>query len=123
MNKLFTLLSIIIVFACSNKERKCSDFKTGKFKFSQEINGIKHSSILIRTEMYQIESYKGKTDTATVHWINDCEFILRKLHPKNLTEKKAISINIISTDDNGYTFDYSYVGESHKQRGTAIKIN
>jgi hypothetical protein len=70
----------------------------------------------------QIETFNGTTDTATVRWVNDCEFILRKLHPKTMEEQKAISMIIISTKDNSYTFDYSYVGDSKKQRGTVTKI-
>lgn len=121
MKKLVLLLGITLI-ACSSKERHCKDFKTGTFEFTQVVNGKKLSSTFVRTDSIQIETFNGKTDTATVRWVNDCEFILRKLHPKNMEEQKAISMIIITTKDNSYTFDYSYVGESKKQRGTVTKI-
>ncbi len=121
MKKLVLLLGITLI-ACSSKERNCKDFKTGTFEFTQVVNGKKLSSTFVRTDSIQIETFNGKTDTATVRWVNDCEFILRKLHPKNMEEQKAISMIIITTKDNSYTFDYSYVGESKKQRGTVTKI-
>jgi len=60
----------------------------------------------------QIETYQGRTDTASVRWVNDYEFILQKLHPKNMIEEKAISMRILSTKDKTYTFEYSIVGDT-----------
>lgn len=116
------LLFLIIMASCSKKERKCADFKTGKFEFAREINGKKQSSVFTRTETLQIETYNGKTDTATVRWVNDCEFVLQKLHPKTMEERKAISMTILATDKDSYTFEYSYVGNAKKQRGTVTKL-
>ena len=122
--KITTLLLLILTFvSCYNVEKNCADFKTGKFKFEQEINGKKQTSTFERTKTLQIETYNGKTDTATVRWVNDCEFILEKLHPKNRQEKKAISMKIISTKDKTYIFEYSFVGDDNKQRGTVTKLN
>lgn len=122
MKKLTLLLFVLTIFACSNKERKCQDFRIGKFEFTQEIEGKKHTSTFIRTDKLQIETYNGKTDTASVRWVNDCEFILQKLHPKNMAEEKAISMKILFTDKNSYTFEYSYVGKNDKKRGVVTKI-
>ena len=55
--------------------------------------------------------------------INDCEFILQKLHPKNMKEEKAISMKILFTEKNRYTFEYCFVGSNKKQRGTVTKLN
>ena len=117
----YTLL-IVLLTSCYKKECNCTDFRTGTFEFVQEINGEKQSSTFTRTENLQIETFKGKTDTATVRWVNDCEFVLQKLHPKNREEKKAIAIKILHTDDQSYTFEYSYVGEAKQQQGTVKKI-
>jgi hypothetical protein len=122
MKKLALLMSILLV-SCYNVEKNCADFKTGKFEFEQEINEKKQTSTFERTKTLQIETYNGKTDTATVRWVNDCEFILEKLHPKNRQEKKAISMKIISTKDKTYIFEYSFVGDDNKQRGTVTKLN
>lgn len=122
MKKTVLLLSFTLV-SCYNQERKCADFKTGKFEFTQEIDGKKQTSTFERTENLQIETYNGKTDTASVRWVNNCEFVLQKLHPKNREEKKAISIEIVATTSKGYTFEYSYVGEAKKQTGTVTKTD
>jgi hypothetical protein len=122
MKKITLLLLALTVISCSEKERNCADFKTGTFEFSQEINGKKVTSTFTRTETLQIETFNGKTDTASVRWVNDCEFVLQKLHPKTMNEKKAISMKILFTKDNTYTFDYSFVGDAQKQRGTVTKL-
>ena len=121
MKKILFLLFILM--SCTNHERNCSDFKTGKFEFVQVVNGKKEVSIFIRTDKIQIETYKKKTDTATVRWVNDCEFILQKLHPKNRKEQRAISIKILFTEKNSYTFEYSFVGSNEKQRGKVTKLD
>lgn len=123
MKKLTLLLLTLTLVSCYQVEHNCKDFKTGKFEFSQEINRKKTTSTFERTESLQIETFNGKTDTASVRWVNDCEFVLQKLHPRNMKEKKAISMKIISTKDNSYIFEYSFVGDNKKQRGTVKKIS
>jgi hypothetical protein len=122
MKKTTLLLLSLTFLSCSQKERNCQDFKTGTFKFSQEINGKIVTSTFTRSETLQIETFNGKTDTASVRWVNDCEFVLQKLHPKTMNERKAISMTILATDENSYTFDYSFVGDAKKQRGTVTKL-
>ena len=122
MKKLILLAIPFFLMGCYNQERNCSDFKTGNFLFEQEINGQKHTSTFVRTDKYEIETYNGKTDTASIRWVNDCEYILQKLHPKNMAEKKAVQMKILSTNENGYTFEYSIVGDSNKQKGEIKKI-
>ena len=125
MSKINTIRIIILftLFSCNNHERNCKDFRTGKFEFVQDIDGKKHTSTFVRTENLQIETYNGKTDTASVRWINDCEFILQKLHPKSMKEEKAISMKILFTEKNRYTFEYSFVGNNKKERGLVTKLN
>ncbi|MEO5777539.1 MAG: DNA topoisomerase IV [Flavobacterium sp.] len=122
MKKTTLLLLALFIISCNNHERNCKDFKTGKFQFVQDIDGKKHTSTFIRTENLQIETYNGKTDTASVRWVNDCEFILQKLHPKNMKEEKAISMKILFTQKNTYTFEYAFVGSNKKQRGIVTKL-
>ncbi len=120
--KYFTLLLLFVLSSCYKQEKICADFKTGKFNFTQEIDGKKETTILERTDKFQIETYKGKTDTASVRWVNECEFVLEKLHPKNMKEQKAISMRILTTTKNSYTFEYSFVNDENKQLGTVTKI-
>lgn len=72
------ILFSLLHYSCYQKECDCSLYKTGKFEFTQVVNGKKHTTIFERTDRYQTETYNGKTDTATVRWINDCEFIINK---------------------------------------------
>lgn len=117
------VLTSLLLFSCYKKENNCTNFKTGIFIFTQEIDGKKHTTTFTRNEKYQIETYNGKTDTASVRWVSDCEFVLEKLHPKNMQEKKAISMRILTTKENAYTFEYSFVNDDNKQLGTVTKIN
>ncbi len=121
--KLLILPLFLILNSCYNQECNCNLYKTGKFEFVQEVNGVKKTTVFVRTENLQIETYEGKTDTASVRWVNDCEFVLQKLHPKNMMEQKAISMRMLSTTKKGYTFEYSFVGSEKKQMGTVTKLN
>ena len=57
-------------------------------------------------------------------WVSDCEFILIKKNPHSINDKKAISMKILSTDDEGYNFEFSIVGNNNSSfRGKAVKIN
>jgi hypothetical protein len=118
---LFTLISYI---SCYTVERDCIPFHNGVFKFSQIINGEIKTSIFSRDSLYEIESYEGKIDTATIRWVNDCECILTKLNPNSNQDKRPIQIKIISTQENAYSFEYSLVGDNkNSKRGTIHKIN
>ena len=124
MSKKIYILFALTLVSCYQQEQNCSDFKTGNFAFVQEINGKKETSTFERSGNLQIETFNGKTDTATVRWVNDCEFVLQKLHPKNREEKKAISMKIVATKEKTYTFEYSFVGDDgNKQIGTVTKID
>lgn len=122
MKKLLFITATVLLTSCYQQERNCADFKTGTFLFEQEINGEKHSSTFVRTNQYEIETYQGKKDTASIRWINDCEYILQKLHPKNMAEKKAVQMKILTTNKDGYTFEYNIVGDTNKQKGTIKKL-
>lgn len=123
MKKLLIILSFTSLTSCYNQERNCKDYKTGKFEFIQEIDGQQKKSVFERTENLQIETFNGKTDSASVRWVSDCEFVLQKLHPKNMQEKKAIGMKILTTNEKGYTFEYAFVGDAKKQRGAVTKID
>lgn len=123
MKKIALALLPFVLTSCYNQERNCNDYKTGKFEFTQEINGKPMKSVFERTETMQIETFNGKTDTASIRWINDCEFVLQKTHPKNMQDKKAISMKILTTNAKGYSFEYSFVGDTKKQKGTVTKID
>ncbi len=116
-----SLLLLTLLNSCYNQERNCTDFKTGKFTSETEIEGKKYTSTFERNDSIQIESYEGKIDTFKVRWTNDCEYIIQNTNPKNREEKKPVQMKILTTDSDSYTFEYSFVGDSKKQRGTVTK--
>jgi hypothetical protein len=113
---------LLLVVSCYNVERNCKDFKTGKFSFEYEVEGEKKITLFERNDSIEIETFEGKTDTASIRWVNDCEYILRKLHPKNMAEEKAIGMKILSTSGNTYTFEFGMVGNDQKQKGVVTKL-
>jgi len=121
MKKIFVCLIPIAFLSCYQSERNCTDFKTGEFYSEVTINGVLYKSSFVRTNDKQIETYNGKSDSATVRWINDCEVIFKTINPKNMAEHKDIHLKILSTTDSSYTYEYSYVGETKKQKGIAFK--
>lgn len=118
----FVLLVVLLSMSgCYQNTRRCNDFKIGKFKSEVTINNTTYSSYFKRSETLQIETYNGKVDSSDVRWINDCEVIFKTINPKNRIEKKDIHLKILATTDSSYTYEYSYVGETKKQKGIAIK--
>ena len=121
--KISILLIILLSFTgCYQLERNCSDYKTGAFEFTYTIDGIEKRGSINRTEDLQIETYGNKIDSSMVRWVNDCEVIFKTINPKSMAERKDIHLKILATTSNSYTFEYSYVGESKKQKGTAYKL-
>lgn len=123
MKKLIILPLFLAFVSCYQAEHNCKDFKNGKFRFEHEVNGVKKVTLFERNDSIEIETFEGKTDTASIRWVNDCEYILKKIHPKNMAEEKAIGMKILNTSGNTYTFEFGLVGSDQKQRGTVTKIS
>lgn len=121
-NYILLLFASLMLVGCYEQERNCTDFKTGKFRAEYEIDGKKQVSEFERTKDLEIEMFNGKTDSTSIRWINDCEYIGQKINPKNMQEKKAVHIKILATQGNSYTFEFSLVGDTNKQKGTVTKI-
>jgi hypothetical protein len=122
MNRLAAIICIFLFCSCFNSERNCEDYKTGTYEFESFINGELVTSRFIRNDSIEIEQFMGKTDTSTVRWINDCEYILKNTNPKGMAEEKPIHIKILTTTGNGYTFEYGRVGDPKKARGTVNRV-
>lgn len=75
-----------------------------------------------RRKDIEIETFRSKKDTASIRWVNDCEYILRLNNPKKMADEKPIHFKILTTTPSSYTFEFNIVGESTKQRGTAYKV-
>lgn len=119
---LFLLLLLFTLNSCYQPQRNCTDFKTGTFEFESYLDGELVKTRFVRTDTMEIDYFRGRADTSSVRWINNCEYLVTNKNPKNRAEEKPIHMKILTTKDNTYTFEYSLVGETQKQRGTAVKI-
>jgi len=119
-------LYLIIFFnltSCYDVTRNCEDYKTGEFYSEVIINGKLYKSKFKRNNNLQIEIYNNKVDSSEVRWINDCEVVFKTINPKSRAEQKDIHLKILTTTDSSYIYEYSYVGETKKQKGIAFKSN
>lgn len=122
MKKLFVFTFLLLFLAaCYQPNRDCTSFKNGKFSFTASIKGEEKTTIFVRKDTMELDFFEGKVDTSSVRWINDCEYVVKKINPKNKAEEKSVHMKILSTEEDSYTFEYGIVGESKKSRGRAIK--
>ena len=120
--KLSGFILLLLLTSCYETARNCKDFKPGVFYSEVVINDKLFKSEFKRAENLQIEVYNNKTDSSQLRWINDCEVIFKTINPKNMAEQKDIHLKILTTTDSSYTYEYSYVGETRKQKGIAYKM-
>ncbi|MBT4959313.1 MAG: DNA topoisomerase IV [Flavobacteriaceae bacterium] len=123
--KLQYVIVVLVFFSCYNQERNCKNFQSGTFEFeSISSKGDTLKTTFIRSNNLEIDYFNKKVDSSYVNWVSECECILKKVNPKNLSERKSIQMKILSTSNNEYVFEYSYVGDvKNKNRGKARKIS
>jgi hypothetical protein len=114
---------LLLIIGCYNPERNCQDFRTGTFSYEALVGTEVLTTIFVRTDSLEIDYFQNKSDTSSIRWINDCEYIVQKINPKNRAEQKTIHMKILTTQNNTYLFEYNIVGDSKKKKGTAKKIN
>lgn len=86
----FLIALVLISFSsCYQVDRNCTDYKIGSFYSEVIIDSVVYQSDFTRTKDLQIEVYQGKTDSAQVRWINDCEMIFKTINPKNMQNVKT----------------------------------
>lgn len=120
---LLCLFISLALSSCYSPEKECDQFHTGTFKFESYLNGELVTSTFTRNDSLEIDSFQGAVDTSSVRWINDCEYIIKNLNPKNIAERKPLHIKILTTKKDSYTFEYGLVGDSKKKKGTVTKIS
>lgn len=124
MNKILGFLCIcFLTVSCYEMERNCKNFQTGTFEFETFIDGELLRTTFVRNDSIEIDHFQGKSDVSSIRWINDCEYVVRKLNPKNIDERKAIHMKILHTTKDTYTFEYNLVGQKKKERGVVRKIS
>ncbi len=123
MRKISIVFLLFLLTACYEPERNCDYFRNGTFKFEALVGTELETTTFVRNDSIEIDYFRGKSDTSAIRWINDCEYIVKKVNPKNQAEEKAVHIKILTTEGEKYNFEYNIVGEKKKQRGTATKVN
>ena len=120
----FLVFFSVLFFSCVLPEKNCSQFKVGEFNFESKTESGIYTSRSVRNDSIEIEFFGSSIDTSKITWVSECEYILRKLKPKTLSEEKAISVKIINTSEKGYLFEYSFVGDKeNRARGNAFKVD
>ncbi|MEM0516755.1 MULTISPECIES: DNA topoisomerase IV [Aequorivita] len=122
MRFLLVLLGSFLFTGCYEAERNCANFRTGTFEFEALSGTEVFKTTITRNDSIEVDYYQGKTDSSSIRWINDCEYVLKKINPKNQAEKKAILIKILTTNKDEYTFEFSEVGKTKKSKATAKKV-
>ena len=104
MKKLL-LLFLILTFSCCAQEKKCMDFKTGTFKYADQL----YSDLkVIRTDSTQTEinTKSGLEMHGSIKWINSCNYVLtiNKVLNADLENiiGKTIEVEIIETKSDSY---------------------
>ena len=126
---LFLLLISLGLYSCQVPERRCEDFKTGTFSFEEFVGGELKTTTFVRNDSIEIDYYDEKIDTFSIRWINNCEYVMKNLRPKNQAEERPVHFKILSTDGEDYTFEYSMVIKKNKaskryvRQGTAKKLS
>lgn len=123
IKRIFQVLPLALLASCYTPSRNCNDFKTGTFEFESFLDGELQKTIFVRNDTLEIDYFRGSQDSSSIRWINDCEYILTNLNPKNRAQEKPIHMKILTTDKDSYTFEYGLVGESKKERGTAKRVD
>ena len=55
MKKILLIPVVLLLASCYNIERNCKDFKTGKFRFDFEVEGVTKTTIFERNDSLEIE--------------------------------------------------------------------
>lgn len=123
IKRIFQVLPLVLLASCYTPTRNCQDFKTGTFEFESFLDGELQKTTFVRNDTLEIDYFQGSQDSSSIRWINNCEYILTNLHPKNRAQEQPIHMKILTTDKDSYTFEYGLVGESKKERGTAKRVD
>ncbi len=103
---MFFLLSLLTIISCNHKEKKCTDFKTGKYKYVLK----DRPEIIIRLDSSQIEINPiTKIEVySKLIWKSECEYdmVYDKIlnAPEDVSDLigQKINVKIIETTSIGY---------------------
>lgn len=118
----FVVFPLIALISCYSPNRDCQAYKTGEFLFNYSIGDSLKQGRFVRGYNYSIDYYDNKIDSASIRWLNDCEFVLQ-----DLKSKVGIHYKIIGTTDTSYTFEYKNAVKNPNRKnvvkiGTAYRV-
>jgi len=116
----FIIITLVIILSCCKGSTDVNEFKTGTFKTFLEDSDI--TSIAVRNDSIQIETYNNKKDTFSIEWKSNFEYILTKIHPQNELDSTPFYVKITKFSDKSYAFKAYYKGSNFKQKGNAVKV-
>lgn len=120
MKHLLIITFFITFISCSKNNNNVIKFKTGTFKTTLRDSDI--TSIAIRNDSIQVETYNKVKDTFSIKWNSNFEYVLLKLNPKNRLDSTPFIVKITKFSGNSYSFKAHYKGSNFKQNGAALKI-
>ena len=128
MQKLLAAFLLLTIASCNTPERNCANFKTGTFEFETLVGTELKKTKFVRNDSIEIDYYDNKIDTFSIRWVNDCEYVMKKLRPKNQAEKEPVLFKVLTTKGDEYTFEYSMLmlkknRKRVSKKGTAKKIS
>ena len=123
MRVFLLVVGCLILTSCYQPERNCRKFRNGSFEFTTILNGDSVTTTFVRMDTLEVDYFQGEADSSSIRWVNDCEFVVRKLNPRSRAENQAILMKILSTTENSYTFEYGLIGQPATGKGTAIKTD
>lgn len=119
-NILFLLILFSLSSCVESKKLDVESFKVGTFKTLLDAND--DTSIAVRNDSIQIENYNSKIDSFAINWVNNFEYVLKKINPKTALDNTPFHVKITGIKENSYTFTAFYKGSNFRQTGTVIKL-
>jgi len=106
MKNLLTLIILFLTLSSCAQEKKCSDFRTGEFRYVKE----NMPSKIIRTDSLQVETNPNDKIVlkTSIEWKSECEYVMTYSeilnHPKDVSGVigKKIYCEIIETNGNRF---------------------
>ncbi len=118
MKYLLTLL-VLFIISCKENTGDINQFRTGTFNTFLE--GTDITSIAVRNDSIQIETYNNHIDSFSIKWKSNFEYVLQKINPETALDSIPFHVRITGFKNNSYTFKASYKGSNFKQKGRAKK--
>lgn len=108
MKKPITIVVLMLAIIGCSQEKKCSDFKTGKFEYFDP-NYVHWKVTRTDSTQTEISTKNGVEIYSSIEWKSECEYLMTYIRIENSSIKdligKTISFEIIKTSNKKYTLE------------------